>query len=319
MYKEAGHKGYSTEERRRESVLRILPVRLRDRVLAEKMDFGKLQEIRLRAGQPLLFKYDGRERIWRKEYSERITIEEVGETVQYAANYSLYAYEQEMRQGYLTIEGGHRVGMAGQAIIDGKQIRNLRYISSVNIRIAHEVPGCGDEVLPFLVQGGDVLNTLIIAPPGCGKTTLLRDVIRQISNGGDLLEGRNVGVVDERSEIGGSYLGIPQNDLGKRTDLLDACPKAEGMLMLVRSMGPQVIAVDEIGSMEEVQILKYAMCCGCRMIATVHGASWQEIRGKPMFQEFFTQRLFQRYLVLRHMKQPGLIEGIYDEQGENVC
>ncbi len=319
MYQAAGNKSFFTEGKRIESVLRILPAKLRDRILEEGLDFKKLQEIRLRTGHCLLLKYDGQERKLWKSVPDRITLDEINETVQYAANYSLYAYEQEMRQGYLTIEGGHRIGMAGQAIIDGKQIRNLRYISSVNIRIAHEVPGCGDKVLPFLVQDGDVLNTLIIAPPGCGKTTLLRDVIRQISNGSSVLEGRNVGVVDERSEIGGSYLGILQNDLGIRTDLLDACPKAEGMLMLIRSMGPQVIAVDEIGSMEEIEILKYAMCCGCRMIATVHGASWQEIRGKPMFQEFFTQRLFQRYLVLRHMKQPGLIEGIYDEQGENVC
>lgn len=319
MYKAAGNKVDFTEGKRVESILKILPVKLRDKILSEKLDFRRLQEIRLRAGQPLWLRYDGQERkIWRAA-SDRITLDEIHETVQYAADYSLYAYEQEMRQGYLTIEGGHRVGMAGQVILDGGQIRNLRYVSSVNIRIAHEIPGCADKVLPFLIRDGDVLNTLIIAPPGCGKTTLLRDVIRQISSGTEFLEGRNVGVVDERSEIGGSYMGVMQNDLGSRTDLLDACPKAEGMMMLVRSMGPQVIAVDEIGSMEEVQILKYAMCCGCRMIATVHGASLQEIRGKPMFQDFFTQKLFQRYLVLKHVKQPGLVEEIYDEQGERVC
>lgn len=319
MYKAAGNKVDFTEGKRVESILKILPVKLRDKILSEKLDFRRLQEIRLRAGQPLLLRYDGQERKIRRTVSDRITLDEIHETVQYAADYSLYAYEQEMRQGYLTIEGGHRVGMAGQVILDGGQIRNLRYVSSVNIRIAHEIPGCADKVLPFLIRDGDVLNTLIIAPPGCGKTTLLRDVIRQISSGTEFLEGRNVGVVDERSEIGGSYMGVMQNDLGSRTDLLDACPKAEGMMMLVRSMGPQVIAVDEIGSMEEVQILKYAMCCGCRMIATVHGASLQEIRGKPMFQDFFTQKLFQRYLVLKHVKQPGLVEEIYDEQGERVC
>lgn len=302
-----------------ESVLNILPVRLRNSILGEQPDFGKLQEIRLRAGQPVTLKYDGRERIVGRPSCGGITMEEIQETVQYAADYSLYAYEQEMRQGYLTVEGGHRVGMAGQVILDGRQIRNLRYISSINIRIAHEIHGCADGALPFLIQAGDVLNTLIIAPPGCGKTTLLRDIIRRISNGSEYLDGKNVGVVDERSEIGGSYMGVPQNDLGSRTDVLDACPKAEGMMMLVRSMGPQVIAVDELGSMEEVQILKYAMCCGCRTLATVHGASWQEIRGKPMFQDFFIQKMFQRYLVLCDVKHPGLIEGIYDEQGEKVC
>lgn len=302
-----------------ESVLHILPEKLRERILAEKLDFERLQEIRMRIGQPVTLRVGGREMRITRTPCRRITADEINETVQYAAGYSLYAYEQEMRQGYLTVEGGHRVGMAGQVILDGNRIRNIRYVSSVNIRIAHEIIGCADAVLPFLIQNGDVLNTLVIAPPGCGKTTLLRDVIRQISNGSRLLEGRNVGVVDERSEIGGSYMGVIQNDLGSRTDLLDACPKAEGMLMLVRSMGPQVIAVDEIGSMEEVQSLKYAMCCGCRMIATVHGASWQEIRGKPMFQEFFTQGLFKRYLVLKNVKEPGRVEQIYNEQGECLC
>lgn len=302
-----------------ESILNILPVQIRTRIIKEQLDFAKLQEIRMRAGRPLLFRYDGKERRLGKTSAYMVTPDDVNETVQYAANYSLYAYEQEMRQGYLTIEGGHRVGMAGQVIPEGEGIRNLKYISSVNIRVAHEVPGCADQVLPRLVEEGELMSTIIIAPPGCGKTTLLRDLIRQISNGSYFMEGRNVGVVDERSELGGSYMGICQNDLGMRTDILDACPKAEGMLMLIRSMGPQVIAVDEIGSVREVQILRYAMCCGCQMLATVHGATFHEIRSKPMFEEFFTQKLFRRYVVLKNGRHLGLVEGIYDEQGERVC
>lgn len=302
-----------------ESILNILPVQIRTRIIKEQLDFAKLQEIRMRAGQPLLFRYDGKERRLGRTSSYMVTPDDVNETVQYAANYSLYAYEQEMRQGYLTIEGGHRVGMAGQVIPEGEGIRNLKYISSVNIRVAHEVPGCADQVLPSLIENGELMSTIIIAPPGCGKTTLLRDLIRQISNGSYYMEGKNVGVVDERSELGGSYMGICQNDLGMRTDILDACPKAEGMLMLIRSMGPQVIAVDEIGSVREVQSLRYVMCCGCQIMATVHGATFYEIRSKPMFEEFFTQKLFRRYVVLKNGKYLGQVEGIYDEQGEQVC
>ena len=126
-------------------------------------------------------------------------------------------------------------------------------------------------------------------------------------------------MVDERSERGGCYLGIRQNDLGVRTDLLDACPKAEGMLMLIRSMGPEVIAVDEIGSAEEVGILRYAMHCGCRTLATVHGESYQEIRDKPLFEDFFRMQLFERYVVLCRGERIGQLEGVYDHQGTKIC
>lgn len=302
-----------------ESIWKILPRRIREPLIAQIPDEDSLQEIRLRAGQKVLFYCDGQEHTLKTKESDMITPEEVQETIQYAAGYSLYAYEQELKQGYITIEGGHRIGIAGQVILDQNGVRNFRYISSVNIRIAHQVRGCADAVMPFLINQGNVYSTLIIAPPGCGKTTLLRDLIRQIANGCNHLRGKTVGVVDERSELGGCYLGIRQNDLGTRTDLLDACPKADGMLMLIRSMGPEVIAVDEIGSAEEVGILRYAMHCGCRTLATVHGESYQEIRDKPLFEDFFRLRLFERYVVLHRGEQVGQLEGIYDHQGVRIC
>ena len=302
-----------------ESIWKILPRRIRESLIAQIPDAERLQEIRLRAGQEVLFYCGGQEYTLKPEECNRITPEEIQETIQYATGYSLYAYEQEMKQGYITIEGGHRIGIAGQVIMEQNGVRNFRYISSVNIRVAHQVRGCADAVMPYLTSQGDVYSTLIIAPPGCGKTTLLRDLIRQIANGCDHLKGKTVGVVDERSELGGCYLGIRQNDLGIRTDLLDACPKADGMLMLIRSMGPEVIAVDEIGSIEEVGILQYAMHCGCRMLATVHGENYQEIRGKPLFEDFFRMQLFERYVVLCRGERIGQLEGIYDHQGIKIC
>ena len=233
----------------RERILRVLPKEVRALLERERLPYAKLQEIRLRTDRPLLLICGGKERIIhdQRDGPYIVTREDIKEMIQYVSNYSLYAYEHEMRQGFITIEGGHRVGMAGQTILEDGRVKNLRYVSSVNLRISHEIKDCADPVFPYLVSGHKVCHTLIVSPPRCGKTTLLRDVIRQISDGNRWICGMAVGVVDERSEIGGCYMGVPQNQLGDRTDILDCCPKAEGMMMLIRSMGPQVIAVDEIG------------------------------------------------------------------------
>ena len=244
---------------------------------------------------------------------------ELMETMEYIAGYSLYAYEDELRQGFLTIQGGHRVGVAGKILMEEGKVRSIRYISFLNIRLAHQVEGCADKVMPFIVENGEVCHTLIISPPCCGKTTLLRDVIRQISNGNAWCEGKNVGVVDERSEIGGAYQGVPQNDLGIRTDLLDCCPKAEGMIMLIRSMSPQVVAVDEIGTAEDIHAIEYAMQCGCKLIASVHGMDMEEAARKPVLGEMIRRKMFERYIVLGNDGHPGKVKEIYDERGSVLC
>lgn len=232
---------------------------------------------------------------------------ELMETMEYIAGYSLYAYEDELRQGFLTIQGGHRVGVAGKILMEEGKVRSIRYISFLNIRLAHQVEGCADKVMPFIVENGEVCHTLIISPPCCGKTTLLRDVIRQISNGNAWCEGKNVGVVDERSEIGGAYQGVPQNDLGIRTDLLDCCPKAEGMMMLIRSMSPEVVAVDEIGDYGDIKAIESVLNCGCRLIATVHGSSVEDIEKKPLLQKMVKEHVFDRYIILSGKKKIGSV------------
>ena len=194
----------------------------------------------------------------------------------------------------------------------------MTYISSMNIRIAHEVKGCAEPLIPYLVKEKRISHTLIIAPPRCGKTTILRDLIRIVSNGSEKVKGSVVGVVDERSEIGGCYMGIAQNELGIRTDILDCCPKEEGMLMLIRSMGPEVLAVDEIGSQNEVSALEYAMHCGCRLIASVHGESLEEVRKRPFLSELIKQKRFDRYVILEHQEHAGRIREILDENGATV-
>lgn len=298
-----------------ERILNILPRGVRLLLKKDIPDFTLLQEIRLRTQKPLLLIYDGEEIFIERVRGEPyiVTKEDLREMVDYVSSYSLYAYEQEMKQGFITVEGGHRVGVAGQVIIEAGKVKNIKHISSVNVRMSHEVLGCADKVFPYITRQKGLYHTLIISPPRCGKTTLLRDMIRQISDGNKYLKGKSVGVVDERSEIGGCYMGVAQNHLGIRTDILDGCPKAEGMIMLIRSMGPEVIAVDEIGAKEDVHAIEYAMHCGCRMIATVHARSVEELKRKPVFDRMIREKRFDRYVLLGNKVRVGEIFGIYDE------
>lgn len=308
-------------QRIKSQILPVLAKNIAGALEDKALDFDGLQEIRLRADKPLVVIYRGKELFvkGREGMPVIVTGRDIRETVDYISSYSLYAYEHEMRQGFITIEGGHRVGMAGQTVVENQQVKNMKYISSVNVRISHEVKECASEVLPYLGKNGDLCHTLIVSPPRCGKTTLLRDLIRQVSDGCKWVEGMTVGVVDERSEIGGCYRGNPQNDLGIRTDVLDCCPKAEGMLMLIRSMSPRVLAVDEIGAKEDIQAIEYALHCGCIMLATAHGASLEELRRKPLFDELIARQRFERYVVLSNETRTGGIIGVYDTNGARLC
>ena len=200
-------------------------------------------------------------------------------------------------------------------ILNGNQIQGMKYISCINVRLAHQIKGCADPVMPYIQKKDWVAHTLIISPPRCGKTTLLRDIIRQISNGREGVPGMTVGVVDERSELAGCYQGIPQNDLGIRTDILDGCPKAEGMQMLLRSMSPSVVAVDELGGVEDFKAVEAVINCGCKLIATSHGSSLEDIARQPLFQKLLDMQVFERYILLGRQDRPGVVEGIFDGKG----
>ncbi len=312
----------------KDELLKIFSLKLRVVLGKLEIDFNALQEIRLRINCPLLVNYQNRE--YFVSYDAKlindsangiiITMNEIKETMEYISNYSLYAFEEEIRQGFITISGGHRIGITGKTIIQDDAIKGIKHISYINVRLAHQVKGCGDLVLPYLINNRacGIYHTLIISPPRCGKTTLLRDIIRQLSDGSKDLKGMNIGVVDERSEIGACYMGIPQNDLGIRTDILDCCPKAKGMMMLIRSMSPQVIAVDEIGSREDLEAIDHVISCGCKLIATVHGSSIEDIKSKPVLGELLEKKLFERYVILNNVKEIGHLKDIYDSLGNKI-
>ena len=300
---------------------------VRDVLEGLSLEFEQLQEIRMRVDTPLFLWYGNREYGVTKggqlgqagrEGLRRISERELRETVECMGNYSLYAFEDEIRQGFLTVRGGHRVGLAGKAVMENGNLKTLKYISALNVRFAHQIKGCGEKVLPFLFEEERLCHSLLISPPRGGKTTLLRDLVRLLSDGTGTVPGRNVGVVDERGEIGACYQGIPQNDLGARTDVLDCCPKALGMMMLIRSMAPQVVAVDEIGSREDLEAVEYAAGCGCAVLATAHGGSLVEILGKPGLGALVRGGLFGRLVLLGNGEQAGRVREIRDGEGRLV-
>lgn len=312
-------------DKKREEIIKLLPKEIRKLFMMSEIDFSRLQEIRLRVNMPLIVVYGAKEYFISytgKPVSEikeayRVTCQQIKEAMVYISSYSRYAFEDEIRQGFITVEGGHRVGVAGRIIWDGGKIKSITYISFINIRISHEVIGCSDSVIGYLYNDDSFYNTLIISPPRCGKTTLLRDIVRSIANGNAGSRGRTVGIVDERSEISACHLGCPQNNIGCRTDVLDGCPKSEGMMMLVRSMSPEIVAVDEIGSREDAAAIDYVMNCGINIIATVHGLDMDEVINKPVIGELVRKRMFKRYILLKKGMM-GKISAVFDDRGNVI-
>ena len=237
------------------------------------------------------------------------TQDDIYETMERISQHSFYAFEAELAHGYITLPGGHRVGVAGQAVIENGTVRSWKHISAINIRVAHSVIGCANEVMPYIANASP-LHTLIIAPPGCGKTTLLRDMIRQLSN-----SGYTIGLADERSEVAGCFNGIPQNDVGMRTDVIDSCPKAIAMEMLLRAMSPDIIAVDELGGYADIRAVETIANAGIKLLCTAHASEVMDLKKNPAFEKLLQMGIFERYVVLGERYK---IMGVYDANMELV-
>lgn len=246
-----------------EEILKYFPCNIYNLLKKEIDDDNKniIEEIRIRCNRPIILKLRNKDKII--DYS--INPCELLQVLEKICNNSIYAYKNQICNGFITIKGGHRVGITGTAVIEDGKVINLKNINGLNFRIAREVLNCCDRIIGQIVdkENNTTYNTLIVSPPGKGKTTMLRDVIRKISNGIPEIDfkGKNCGVVDERGEIAAMYKGIAQNDIGIRTDVIENISKAKGMKMLIRSMSPDIIACDEIGSKEDVDAIKDALLC----------------------------------------------------------
>ena len=291
-----------------EKVLEYLPREIRNTILSNMIN--NIEEIRLRVEKPLCIK--NMQGIKTLEYITKQ--QDILQTFERICENSVYSYRKQICDGYITIRGGNRVGIVGSAVIDNGQVININYISSLNFRIAQQKIGCSSKIIEDIIDipNNSIYNTLIVSPPGCGKTTLLRDIIRNLSNGISNIKftGKNVGVVDERGEIAGMYKGIAQNDIGIRTDVIDNMPKAEGMRLLVRSMAPDIIACDEIGGREDVEAIYYAMCSGVKGIFTAHGKDMEDLAKNPELSRLLNKHIFGRIIFLNPQKR-GDTECIY--------
>lgn len=284
-------------------VLPYLSEEIRKRVENAAMeDWLEIEEIRLRAGAPLTLGIAGESCFMTNEggitnYETDayvVRCEEVQSTFAAICENSVYAHLDEIRQGFLTLKGGHRVGVCGKAVLEKGKIRTFREVSSLNFRIAHEIIGIADSVMDHIVCGNRVESVLIISPPQVGKTTLLRDVMRQISD-----RGFKTGVADDRGELAALYGGVPQNRIGAQTDVIDNAPKAEAILMLLRTMSPKVIISDEIACEEDVAAIRLAFGTGVSVIATTHGSDVEEVKRRSLLKPLFDDGVFQKAILLR--------------------
>lgn len=302
-------------------ILEALPENLQIIINKIPLSFAKsLEEIRIREERPLMIFSSGRSYCIKQDGTPSlspkgayiVTRQDTKRMLQRISNYSIYAVEEELRNGYITLKGGYRVGVAGKSVLDDGKIKTLKYISSFNIRISREVVGSASKIMHYITSGTEVYHTLILSPPQMGKTTLIRDIARQLSDGFPGFTGVKVGIVDERSEIAGCFQGVPQNRVGFQTDVMDACPKAIGIMMMIRAMSPAVIITDEVGKAEDADAIEEALNAGIKIITTAHSGDIEDASRRPVLSKLLEKRIFQRILVLGNSLGVGTVEKIYD-------
>lgn len=291
-----------------DEIYKILPKEISN-IVKQYLQEDAVQEIRIKSGKPVILNLSYGEKV----LDYRTTSEDLKFMMAKVSNYSLYAFEEEIKQGYITLKGGHRVGLAGECVISNGEVRTIKNISSLNIRICREIIGSSNKIMNLITNNNRVYNTLIVSPPKCGKTTILRDIAKNISNGMYKinLSGKKVTIVDERSEIAACYNGVPQMNVGIRTDILDNCLKKSGMIMAIRSLSPEVLICDEIGTKGDLEALNMAFNSGVNVIVTVHGYDIADVYGRAVFKGLIDNCILERIILLSNRKGAGTIEKVY--------
>ncbi len=291
-----------------EEVLDYLAESVKNEIKKYFLNKQDIEEIRLRINKPIIIKNSNGNKI----LVHIVSKEELLETFQKVCEHSIYSYQKQICEGFITIKGGHRVGITGSAVEENGEIKNINYISSLNFRIAKEKKDVSNKLLKFVICNSEIKNTLIVSKPGCGKTTILRDLVRRISTGIEELgfKAKTCGIVDERGEIAAMYKGAPQNDIGILSDVMDNVSKSKGMRMLIRSMSPEIIVCDEIGSKEDVQAINYAVTSGVTGIFTAHGNSLEDIMINEEIKKLLDKNLIETIIFLDDKKR-GEVKSVY--------
>ncbi len=302
------------------NIIRILGTNIKNTV-SKQYDFieSNAVEIRLRVNSPILIKSNKRE--FFLEETTKVTKKDIDDTVSNITKNSIHAFEKEIRSGYITVEGGHRVGLGGDCIYEGNIFKGFKNITSLNIRIAREFPGCTRNYLKYFMNSNkNIYNTLIIGPPLSGKTTFIRDISVNLSDGIKFpyFEGCDVTLIDERGEISSVFNGVPQMYVGRRTDVLSYCMKKEGFFMSIRALSPKVIISDELGSKEDFEIIQYALKSGVNIIATAHGFGIEDVKKNIYMRSIIENNFFDRALILKSSKSPSVVKEVYDFQRNKV-
>ncbi|MGN1327621.1 MAG: stage III sporulation protein AA [Clostridia bacterium] len=293
-----------------DNILNCFPIKIKEQIINNitTQELNNIEEIHIRNNLPIILNLGQAEKV----IKYIVNSEEIEYIFQKICENSIYSYQNQITNGYITIKGGNRVGLVGTAVIKDGKVTNFNYISSLNFRVSRQIIGCSDKIIEEIInrQEDSIYNTLIISAPGKGKTTLLRDIVRNISNGiPEKLSGKKITVIDERGEISATYKGISQNDLGIRTDVINDIPKHIGMRMAIRSMAPQVIIADEIGSKEDADSIKYALCCGVKGIFTAHGQTIEEITNNPELNDLIKSKVFEKIIKIERESSLLKIEG----------
>lgn len=298
-----------------EEILKLLPETLQKKLLKIPFIKDEIEEIRVRVNRPLEVSASGSVKFG----SELVTKVESDNFLNSISQCSIYRFEEQLRRGYITTEGGHRIGLAGKVVLESGHVKGIREISSFNIRVAKQKIGVANKLVKHIYKE-KWLSTCIIGAPQTGKTTLLRDIARIISQGDPSrnIPPKKVGIVDERSEIAGCINGIPQFDFGVRVDVLDGCPKAEGMMMLIRSMSPDVLIVDEVGRHEDKIALMEAVNAGVSVIMTAHGENLSEVMQRPILTEVVKEAGFQRFIELGRVPNPATIKRVLNGSAKGI-